>query len=161
MKNENLTIDLEKAKELFKRPESIKEALIAQFGINQLSENILDKVPTFEAAFALASKEIQKEYNDTVNENTPPHIVGEAQLIVIISVINEGWRADFENADQRKWLPIHQVLPSGVGFGRSGSVYDRSNTFVGVRLLLENEEKSNYVGKTFITQYTKMYTYNK
>ena len=126
-----------------------------------MSDNIIDKVPTFEAAYALASEAIKQEYNDTVNEKTPDHIVGEAQLIVIISVLNDGWIADIGNSDQIKWRPYHSVLPSGVGFVFSASLYGLTYSLVGVRLLLKNGELSTYVGKQFIPQYTKMYTYNK
>ena len=68
---------------------------------------------------------------------------------MITRVINNGWKPDYKNTSQQKWECWSRVLPSGVGFVRSDSFYDRTLTLVGVRLVFECEEKANFFIETF------------
>ena len=74
-------------------------------------------------------------------------------LKVITEAKNDGWKADWNNPDQRKWFPYFWFSPSGVGFVSSG--YDGSHAGAGraARLCLKDEATSDAAGIELIELY--------
>jgi len=140
-----VTIDLEKAKEKFKdSPEWLKNEFIAKFGLENLTDDILEKIgSSFEAAYKLASEKTKKEYDDSVNANTPDHMKALAELILIIDVANED--APEKN---RVWFPVF-IRSSGSAFDSSHCSYATSGTILGSRFCLESQIKSSKIGTNF------------
>jgi len=83
-----------------------------------------------------------------------------AKLSIIFQAINNGWKADFTNNQQRKYYPWFEIgienTPSGFGF--SHTAYDCANTYtaVGARLCCNSKEKALYIANTFQTEYLKI-----
>jgi len=95
--------------------------------------------------FILFLKEILR-INDTIDE------IAYKKLKVIIRAINQGWKPDFKNTDQKKYYPYFD-LSSVFRFGDTYSYYYHSGTLDGVRLCFESQEKAEYMGKTFVKLY--------
>jgi len=76
-------------------------------------------------------------------------IIGAYKLFVIFKAINNGWRPDWTNRNQRKYFSWLWVSSSGFGFGRSYCACGYSGTTCGSRLCTETEEKALYIAKQF------------
>jgi hypothetical protein len=67
---------------------------------------------------------------------------------VFTEAINEGWKADYNDGNQKKWLPwFNSISPSGFEFDSAS--YESSNPFSGyaARLCLKDEALAIYSGK--------------
>ena len=148
---EELKIDLQTAIRLNKDcPEWFKPVLQETFG-DKLKGNIIDRIKTFEDAYAEADEATKKEFDVQIHPNLSDHIVARLKLILIASVLRGDWKPDFENRSQQKWYPWFEFL-AGSGFVFSGSSYgyDNAYTSVGSRLCFPTKELSDYFGKQFI-----------
>ena len=89
------------------------------------------------------------------------------KLFIIFDAINDGWEADYTNANQMKFFPWSCVLSSGVGFDYSTYYYDDTPAAVGVRLCTNTPEKALYIAEQFADiradylLYTDVWEYSK
>jgi hypothetical protein len=126
---------------------------------NPQNQTIMDykKITSFEAACSHLG--ISEELPDVSNapEDIQKCTTAYYKLVLICRAINNGWKPDFTNWNQKKWFPWFRINDDGAssGFGYSISAcspaYAASN--LGSRLCFESEEKAEYVGKTFIDLY--------
>jgi hypothetical protein len=86
--------------------------------------------------------------NDEFSKSNIAHY----KLMIIAKAINQGWKPDFSNLNQKKWYPWFN-LSSGFGFVGSGCNYGITDAGVGFRHCFETKEKSDYAGKQFIDLY--------
>jgi hypothetical protein len=70
-------------------------------------------------------------------------------LSVIVEAVNNGWKADFSNHNQRKYFIYGWVSSSGLGFSDSAYFCDYADAFVGFPLYVENAEKAMYIFNQF------------
>lgn len=84
-----------------------------------------------------------------VPEEYRSYFENQYKAIVITEAINAGWVADWNNPDQKKWIPVFYMSPSGFVFGYS--IYGFSAALAGdaSRLCFETEAAADYAGKTF------------
>lgn len=77
------------------------------------------------------------------------------KLKTITRAYNEGWEADYNNANQQKWIPWFVFSPSGVRF--NDSYYDCSFAGAGraARLCFKDKATSDAAGETFTELYAK------
>jgi len=82
---------------------------------------------------------------------------------LITEVINDGWVADFDNPNQKKWEIIWKKTPSGFGLSLTAASADCVNAYatVGVRLCFETEEKARHVAKHFAAEWNEFLIINK
>jgi len=90
--------------------------------------------------------------NDTMDERAYK------KLKLIIRVINEGWKPNWDNTSERKWYPWFIARPGGFGFSYSYDDNWLASTDCGSRLCLQTEEKADYVGKQFEDIYNEFLT---
>lgn len=148
---EELKIDLQTAIRLNKDcPEWFKPVLQETFG-DKLKGNIIDRIKTFEDAYAEADEATRKEFDVQIHPNLSDHIVARLKLILIASVLRGIWKPDFENRSQQKWYPWFE-FSAGSGFDFSTSDYNCVSTLtnVGSHLCFPTKELSDYFGKQFI-----------
>ena len=94
-------------------------------------------------------------------------LIAAYKLFIIFKAINDGWEADYTNANQYKYFPWSRVLTSGVGFAISYYYYDTTTTHVGVRLCTNTPEKALYIAEQFADiradylLYTDVWEYSK
>jgi hypothetical protein len=130
-----------------------KSILEQLFGKNMFRQKITDHVKSFEDACGMKGisvSEILNEY-DTADE------AAYKKLKVIIEVLNEGWKPDWNNSNQRKWYPWFNMQG---GFGFSDSYYAGWVTvsFVGSRLCFHSEELAAYCATQFLDIYKNFLT---
>jgi len=78
------------------------------------------------------------------------------QAAVITEAINDGWVADYNNPNQKKWFPVFVVDPSspwGFAFGFASYYYSLAHAGDASRLCFKSEADAIYAGKTFIEVY--------
>jgi hypothetical protein len=82
-------------------------------------------------------------------EDLKKYFENQYKAVVITEAINDGWVADYNNPDQKKWFPVFYMSPSGFVFSIS-SYYD-SYAFAGdsSRLCFETKAAADYAGETF------------
>lgn len=75
------------------------------------------------------------------------------KLKQITKAYNEGWVADYNDENQRKWVPRFNFLPLGARF--YGSYYDCSVSYAGHAALLcfKDEVRADLAGKKFTELY--------
>ena len=84
-------------------------------------------------------------------------IIAAYKLMIIFLAINNGWRPDWSNSNQKKYYPWYWVLSSGLGFSRSYCGYDGTYTFVGSRLCTDTSEKAIYISEQFREEYADFF----
>lgn len=80
-----------------------------------------------------------------------------AKLSFIRDTFCNGWEADWNNRDQRKWFPWFE-FGSGFAFSLTHYVSWATCTYGGSRLCFENEKTAEHVGRTFIKEYNEFLT---
>jgi hypothetical protein len=70
-------------------------------------------------------------------------------LAVIIEAVNNGWKADYSDHNQKKYFPWGSVSSVGLDFSFSYYGCDNAIANVGFPLVLENPEKAKYVFTQF------------
>ena len=104
-----------------------------------------------------------KNYEDALKETGRPdvpdmsafpedmrkHLTALYKMVVIVEALNEGWKPDWNNTNERKCFPWFWMSPSSFAF--LGSVYDIGAAFAGSgsRLKLKSYELADYCGKQF------------
>jgi hypothetical protein len=126
----------------------LKKFSYKYFNFNRLcKKNIKDSVKSYEDACKVLGEQPSTDFgNDTKDE------IAYKKLKTVIKALNEGWKADYNDGNQRKWLPwFYTAGPSGFAF--SATYYGCSNPYAGgaARLCLKSEELASYTGKQFLS----------
>ncbi|WBS75695.1 hypothetical protein PF438_04205 [Elizabethkingia meningoseptica] len=117
--------------------------------------NITDKVKSFEDACQLLGIEPNVPEVSMLPENHQKAIVAHYKLVIIAEAVNEGWKPNWDNWNERKYYPWFDLegSSSGAGFSYYVFVSWSSYSFVGSRLCFKTWELAEYIGKTFIDLY--------
>lgn len=117
--------------------------------------NITDKVKSFEDACQLLGIEPNVPEVSMLPDNHKKALVAHYKLVIIAEAVNEGWKPNWDNWDERKYYPWFDLEGSSSGAGFSYYDYDywHSDSFVGSRLCFKTWELAEYIGKTFIDLY--------
>lgn len=142
----SLTIDKETAVKLYPdAPAWLQKEITKEFGKKDFLKDWRD-IKTYEDAVEFRPV----DEDDVIYPTDRPHIVDYKKVCHIVKAINGNWKADYNDEDQRKWFPVFLSSGSGFGFSHSRYYYVFRYSCVGSRLVLENEEKSDHLGKTFL-----------
>lgn len=153
-----LQIEEKKARKLYKTAsQEFKSMLEDIFGKEFFSEKVTDRIKTYEDACRELNKAPINEAEMKKNGFTDDEIVYR-KLKTITEALNDGWKPDMMDTNQKKWFPVFRIEPSSP----SGLVFDDSNydcwyamAADSSRLFFESEEKSDHAGTTFIALYAK------
>jgi len=117
--------------------------------------NITDKVKSFEDACQLLGIEPNVPEVSMLPENHKKAIVAHYKLVIIAEAVNEGWKPNWDNWDERKYYPWFDLEGSSSGAGFSYYDYGVrvTTSSVGSRLCFKTWELAEYIGKTFIDLY--------
>ncbi|OFY87870.1 MAG: hypothetical protein A3F72_03080 [Bacteroidetes bacterium RIFCSPLOWO2_12_FULL_35_15] len=140
-----------------KSGKSLLENLI---GKEILSQNIMDRIKTFEDACdevgTTESQSILLNYSGVDEELLA------AQAFLKISIINrslnEGWKPDWNNSSEYKYYPWFEANKSGFGFSYSDYGIWFTHSTCGSRLCFKNKELAIYAGTQFIDLYNQFLT---
>jgi hypothetical protein len=148
-----LKLDEKTARKLYpKATTEFKEMLEETFGKNIFSQNVIDRVKTFEDVLTEVG-ETQEQF-DKRTEHDSDDDVAYKQAKLIALALNEGKILDGTNTNVYKYFPWHKV--SGAGLVSHGYVSWNTNAHVGSRLCLDTSEKAIYAGNQFIDIYTRL-----
>ena len=155
-----LKIDDVKAKKLYpEAPDWFKKELEEKFSKDLFLPKFFEKIKTFEDACKCVeiSDNVKNllEYNGIDRDMISSQ--AHAKLIIIAKAINNGWKPDWNNTDERKWFPVFN-LSSGFGFDDSYYYYTNTYTYVGSHLCFQSEEQSDYAATQFIEIYKDLLT---
>ena len=117
--------------------------------------NITDKVKSFEDACQLLGIEPNVPEVSMLPENHQKAIVAHYKLVIIAEAVNEGWKPNWDNWDERKYYPWFDLegSSSGAGFSYDDCDVWYANSLVGSRLCFKTWELAEHIGKTFIDLY--------
>lgn len=124
--------------------------------IKKASLKITDRVKTLQDALIINGtdpEEFEAKCADMDDDE-----VAYKEMKEITKALNEGWEADYNNGNQKKWYPWFKVA-SGSGFGFSDTYYRWATTsaYCGARLCFKTEELAEYAGKTFTDIYKRFH----
>jgi hypothetical protein len=149
-----MELTLQKAKKIYPlSPDWFKKELAEEFGEKSFKTDWRD-IETYEDAVEMRPV----DEDDIIYSTDRPHIVAFKQLCHITKTVNGEWIADLPNPNQRKWEQVFLSSGSGFDFSCSYSHYDDRCSNVGSRLCAETQEKSDFIGKTFLPLFKLLIT---
>ena len=151
-----LPITEENARKLYKAMPDFRPSLEDTFGKEFFSMSIIDRMNSYEDPYKGACTELGEE---PMNEQNLRAIgftddeIDYRKLKTITKAYNEGWVADYNNPDQKKWVPWFNFSPSGVRFCVSGCGDSRAGAGRAARLCFKDEATSDAAGVELIELY--------
>lgn len=121
---------------------------------------ITEKIKSFEDACAHLVIEPAIPQVDGLHPDTQKAIIAFYKLSIIIMALNEGWKPDWLNYDERKWY--NWFYNSNAGPVYVNTYYVASNAYanVGSRLCYKTEELADYAAKNFKGLYEDYLLFN-
>lgn len=109
---------------------------------------ITEKIKTYEDALKETGRPDVPDMS-AFPEDMRKHFTALYKMVVIVEALNEGWKPDWNNTNERKCFPWFWMSPSSFGF--CGSLYDDGDALAGSgsRLKLKSYELADYCGKQF------------
>ena len=117
-----------------------------------MNKNIIESIKTFEDAMKATGRPDVPEFSE-LPEDMREYFKEQYKMVVITEALNEGWKADWENEDQKKWIPWFYCSPSGFVFSDTDYHYSHPDAGIASRLCFKSEELATYAGKQFFELY--------
>lgn len=116
-----------------------------------MDTKITDKIKSFEDAMAATGRPTVPAFAD-VPEDMREYFQAHYKMAVIAESLNEGWKADWNDFDQRKYLPWFDYTMASSGFAFYATNYSYSDAYAGCafRLCFAERELAEYAGREFI-----------
>lgn len=150
-------IDQEMAKELYPfSPNNIKLKLEEKFGKQAFVKFDWRNIKSFEDACQAQALDAKALLEKWQAKGDAPDEIAYKQLKIYIKAINGLWVPDWNNDDQRKWVPVFN-MKAGFGFSDAGYYDWSTDTTVGSRLCFETEEKLLHAVKHILPIYKAFY----
>jgi len=151
---ENIKISRSNARKLYSTMPEFKSALEDTFGKAFFSSSIIDRIKSYEDACAELGEEPLNE-SEMIKSGFTQDEIDYRKLKTITKAYNEGWVADYNNPDQKKWCPWFNFSPSGVRFGVSVCSTSYADAGRAARLCFKDKATSDAAGKQFTELYAK------
>lgn len=134
----------------------LKEILENTFGIEALSMKITDRVKSYQDA-CRETGETPIDENALRAVGVPDDEIVYKMLKTITRALNQKWRANYSDGNQKKWYPYFDTLSS------SGFAFDDTNCYdsgpvagLASRLCFESDELATYAGNQFLDLYKRL-----
>jgi hypothetical protein len=142
----------------------IKAVLEDLLGKEVFSRNIMDRVKTFEDAFALVEDELDSAAKTVLGYNgSDPFMLNikhDVMVKIVCMALNEGWEPNWNDSNETKYYPWFK-FNAGSGLSYFVYVIVHSSTIVGSRLVYKTLELAKYAGNQFADLYSKSYLIKK
>lgn len=124
---------------------------------------ITEKVKSFADACQVLGIKTNLPEVSNLPEMHQKAIIAHYQLVIIAEALNEGWKPNWDNFDERKYYPWFdmELSSSGSGFSCYGCGYRVAGSLVGSRLCFKTAELARYIGETFIELYRDYFVLNQ
>lgn len=136
-------------------PPELVEILENSYGKDFFSENIMDRIKSFEDAC---------EYNNT-NPKASRFMVGtrnqryQERVAEITKALNEGWVPNYSNSNEYKYTPYFYLdNPSGFRFRATLCSHTVAHSGSGSRFAFKSDKLATYAGKQFLKEYENWMT---
>lgn len=144
-----LEIEESQAKILYKNASrEFKQILEDTFGKEFFSVKITARIKTYEDACAELG--IAPIDMNNARAHLSSDEINYIKLKTVIEALNEGWVPDWNNTNQKKWIPWFELSSGGFVFYGTYFYYSYANAGYGSRLCLKSGELATYAGKQFI-----------
>ena len=110
--------------------------------------NITEKVKSFEDAQKLIGRPDVPDFSN-VPEDMREYFENQYKIIVIAEALNESWKADYNDGNQRKWFPWFYTSSSGFAFDGTYCHFSAPDAGNSVRLCFKSDELATYAGEQF------------
>lgn len=113
------------------------------------NQNIMDRVKTFADALKETGRLDVPDFS-CFPSDIRRYFEAQYKMLVITEALNEGWKPDWDNANEYKYYPWFVMSPSSFAF--SYSDYGSSIAYAGggSRLKFKTRELADYASKQFI-----------
>ena len=116
------------------------------FGKDFFSKNVTDRISTYQDACDELDEQPINEQEMKKNGFTDDEIVYR-KIKTITEALNEGWKADWKDENQKKWVPWFEVSPSGFVFNNTNYNYSNPNAGNASQLCDKTKTKTLPLGK--------------
>ena len=116
--------------------------------INKNDMEITEKIKTYEDALKETGRPDVPDMS-AFPEDMRKHFTALYKMVVIVEALNEGWKPDWNNTNERKCFPWFWMSPSSFAFGDSCCDCGFAAAGSGSRLRLKSYELADYCGKQF------------
>ena len=110
--------------------------------------SIIEKIKTFEDAMEATGRKEVPDFS-SFPEEMRKHFEALFKMVVIVEALNEGWKPDWDNYNERKYYPWFEMSPSSFAFDDSDFAIEHAHAGNGSRLKLKSRELAEYCGKQF------------
>ncbi len=149
MSKRGLFIDEKEAIKLYdKAPQWLKTMLVETFGKETFNQPITERVKSIEDAFDVTGRPVINDLS-IFPEDVRDYMKAQYEAVVLAEALNQGEILDYENGDQRKWLPWYDFSGGGFVFDGTDYCYSDANAGRASRLCLQSDELATYAGKNF------------
>ena len=117
--------------------------------LNKDIMEIIEKIKTYEDALQATGRPDVPDFS-ALPEDMRKHFTALYKMVVIVEALNEGWKPDWNDSNERKCFPWFWMSPSSFAFGDSDYDYGAADAGSGSRLKLKSDELAEYCGKQFV-----------
>ena len=117
--------------------------------LNKDIMEIIEKIKTYEDALQATGRPDVPDFS-ALPEDMRKHFTALYKMVVIVEALNEGWKPDWNDSNERKCFPWFWMSPSSFAFGDSDYDYGAADAGSGSRLKLKSDELAEYCGKQFL-----------
>ncbi len=128
----------------------VKTKLASLVDKEVLAGDIMGRVKTFEDACKVLKIKLPV-FAKTESKDE----IAYRKLKIIIEALNEGWKPNWNDTDERKWYPWFTMEGK---FVLINGDYDCSTSHAGSRLCFRTEEVAKYAAKQFLSIYKDFFT---
>ena len=110
---------------------------------------IIEKIKTYEDALQATGRPDVPDFS-ALPEDMRKHFTALYKMVVIVEALNEGWKPDWNDANERKCFPWFWMSPSSFAYLGSDFGFGSACAGSGSRLKLKSHELAEYCGKQFV-----------
>jgi len=129
----------------------------AQTNLHTMEKQVftMESIKTVEDALNATGMPATPEFNE-VPEEMKDYFKAVYEAVAITKALVQGWKADWNDSNQRKWYPWFRM--SSGGFVFDGTFCDRSYAYAGCasRLCFPTEEIAEYAGRQSTEVYSRI-----
>ena len=115
--------------------------------------NLIKRVDSVEGAISVC-KDLKIDISDIkFHPDDSPSIQAFGRLQIIAKALNEGWKPNWNDADEYKYYPWFRYEGRSFVFSAVTASYCRTHAGGGSRLCLKTSALAEYMGKQFIELY--------
>nr|DAM03149.1 MAG TPA: hypothetical protein [Caudoviricetes sp.] len=122
-------------------------------------KKVTEYIKTYEDAVKATNRPSNPDFSN-LPEDLREHFEAHYQIIVIAEALNEGWKPNWDDDNEPKYIPWfwkeNEGVSSGFVFYSTYSRYSNAYAAGGVRLCFKTRALAEYAGKQFIDIWNKV-----